>query len=774
MSESQPRLLLEELRAKLSSVTESLFQNASFVQGQFAGAGSRLASLCRGPAYADKTLQHLEQRWNFLQGGVRSELASQWESNLTRFSQKLRASRDGCGCSADGDGLQALTSCAICRLKVTEVAEDLEKFTMTLAEKLDIDERAVAHRDGLEKIHVKEAMIRRLEDEARTLKDDLEQKSRTIELLSAQSTAQRVTLEEARDAKREFEMTCHMLEEELAESVDSIEKCAEELRKVERWEVAERGYDTLHRLLHAKIRRMEARPALDGARKDLEIRSLTMDHLRVLALTKLSRYPDAEELARQVWQRRKELLVETSNEVRDVFLTYCELLTRNNRCDVAEREYIIMYYDPNLQYPTDPKDVEWKLVIMSQIGRVMGKQEKHDESALWHRKVLNERIAATPVEVNKAASSAVELLRAQKKQAKGFTIIDQKMKADLDKIWRLRERGNEQPDVLSCGFHLGMRLQEEGKEEEAANALWEVWDRRKQLAKPDETLAAAKQVEALLIKLKNLQRLETLYEWMRKFDGSGHGEAERVWYQYKLACVHTVSEKLISAESLLQEGIQRRLAIFGSDDAEFLQQTHMYGEVLRRLGRFEVAKDRLKDAWDRRQQLPEATLQAVLKIGHLYGDILMESGAFGDIDKATTVLRDAWEKAILNLARVAEAGLISKRNQSLYGGLMVVGDCYGICLMKQKKYNTAKDVFAAVLERKKDLFVDQTELDKTEQLLRKARDLRGSRHPSPAMNTSEAHPLDLARLLSHWSITTVSAAGVPALRGHHRGLIEGS
>lgn len=770
MSDSQPRLLLEELRSTLSSVTESLFHNASFVQGQFTGAGSRLASLCRGPACADKTLQHLEHRWDYLQGGGRSELAGQWENSLTRLAQRLRESRDGCQCSADGNGGKALTSCAICRPKVAEVAEDLEKFAMGFAEKLDADERAATRRDGLENIHLKEVAIRRLEDEARTLKDDIEQKASTIELLSTQNTTQRVSLEEARDARREFEMTCHMLEEELGEAIDSIEKCAENLRKAERWDMAEKGYDTVHRLLHAKIRRMETRPAHDGTRRDLEIRSLTMDYLRVLALTKLSRYPDAEHLARQVWQRRKELLVETSSEVRDVFLMYCELLTRNNRCSVAEREYMYMFYDPNLQHPTDPKDIEWNLVVMTQIGRVMFKQDKYDEAVIWHRKVVDKRIAATPIDVNKAANSAVELLRAQKKQAKGFTIVDHKMKADLDKIWRLRERNHEQLDVLSCGFHLGIRLQEEGKEEEAANVLWDVWNSRKQPAKPEETLATAKQVETLLVKLKNLPRLEILYEWLRKFDGPGNDEAGRIWFQYKLACVQAISEKLVSAESLLQEGIQRRAAMFGSDDPEFLQQTFMYGEVLKRLGKFETAKDRLRDIWDRRQHLPDTAFHVVLKIGHLYGDVLMESGAFGDLEKATIVLKDAWDKAMLNLARFSETRLISKKNQVLYGALMVVGDCYGICLMKQKKYNTAKDIFATVFERKRDLFVEQMELDKTEQLLRKARDLRGSRHPSPATSMSESHPLDLSRLLAHWS----AVIEAPTLRGQERGLIEGS
>ncbi len=308
-------------------------------------------------------------------------------------------------------------------------------------------------------------------------------------------------------------------------------------------------------------------------------------------------------MAKQVWDERRSLLNQNDKETRAAMKDYCDILRRNGRHDVAEREYMYMYYAlPSDNVDTD--ETEWKLDTMTRIGEVMAEQGKYSYAALWHKRVLELRLLQTPLEVDKAAAAAAQCLSCQKQQELGYTVTDSTIVHGLEVIWSGRRPGHENENVLICGHELGDRLMTLARDDEAAPILMAVWEKRKAAGEHPEAIAAALSLVDLSVKTENVARLETLYHWIYMNPAAGQSENDRLWYRYRLGCVQAVLEKPAVAEDTLRKALARQTELFGVDDPDTLQYTQVLAEVVRRQGRTEEAKNLAKSIWDRRGAPP--------------------------------------------------------------------------------------------------------------------------------------------------------------------------
>ena len=287
----------------------------------------------------------------------------------------------------------------------------------------------------------------------------------------------------------------------------------------------------------------------------------------------------------------------------------------------------------------DAEEEEWKLETACRIGEVMAEQGRYNEAASWHRRVMEQRLGQSPLNVEKAAAAAVQCLRCHQQQESTFTVVDNTIINDLDRIWKERPQNNESYDIPTCGHELGVRLLALGRDEEAVALLLPVWERRKLFGEAlgQESLASALSLVDLSVKTGNLSRLETLYHWIITNPTAGQSETDQLWFRYRLGCVQAILEKWAIAENNLRKVLDRQTELFGAEDADSLQYTQVLAEVIKRQGRLADAKTLVRNIWESRSRHPRSVLQAILRIGHLYGDIIMESNAPAELAKAETV-----------------------------------------------------------------------------------------------------------------------------------------
>src|SRR3569833_1147458 len=175
-----------------------------------------------------------------------------------------------------------------------------------------------------------------------------------------------------------------------------------------------------------------------------------------------------------------------------------------------------------------------------------------------------------------------------------------------------------------------------GRDDEAARILTTVWQKRRALGPSFHS--DAMETALLLVDLSVrpeyvvwlvvLVCLETLYIWIFKNPTREQSENDRLWFQYRLAVVQAKRKKTAVAEEHLQKVLSRQTQLFTADDPDTLQFTQVLADVIRRQdGRLNDARTLVRNLWDRRDRYPRSTLQAKLRIGALYADILMESNA---------------------------------------------------------------------------------------------------------------------------------------------------
>ena len=393
----------------------------------------------------------------------------------------------------------------------------------------------------------------------------------------------------------------------------------------------------------------------------------------------------------------------------------------------------------------DAEEEEWKWETASRLGEVIFEQGRFKEAAVWHQRVLGQRLGQTPTDIRRAAAAAAQCIACQRQQEPGNAVTDTTFFDDLKRIWSERIPNNENSDILLCGHELGVHLQTLAKDEEAAGILTSVWEKRRALGSGGlaDAMDTALALADLSVKTENLPRLESLYHWITTNPTPSQDEGEQLWYRYRLACVQAALEKIIVAESNLRRVSERRRQLFGADDPDTLQFTQVFAEVLHRQGKANEAKDLAKTAWDGRDRHPRSVLQAVLRTGHLYGDIIMESNQAPELGRAEAVLREVWELMGANVsANMALSNLVS------------AGDCYGMCLMKLGKFAEARPVLAQAAEWKRWLSFPQADIDRSTHLHNRSIEWGSKKHPPKYRPQRFCHPLRLRDYLDRWCTTS--------------------
>ncbi|TPX13964.1 uncharacterized protein E0L32_005664 [Thyridium curvatum] len=746
--------------SRLGDLTEVLFERAPYCRGgQFRGAGTRLAALCRGPAAAHSALHQLEERWADLDAARQTTLRTEWEIQMIRFYHDTKESCSACQPVFGNGGYSQAMDCSVCAIKASTMSEDLEKFANTFADKFKPEPSppeppppppepapapaAEPDPELLEK-------IKALELRVAVQKDALGELQKVIDGADTEKEAHKKGLEESEKAKQDLQSRCDTLETDIRSLLENIEKFAEDLDIGMRWQTAQMAYAALHKFTLARRSRLESDPAQEETCRELEVKALCFKHKQIQSLTKLGRFSDAEPMAKQVWERRKELLPADAKETRAISRDFCDILRKNGKYFEAERELVSMWYN-SMQSVPGAEEEEWKLETASRIGEVMAEQRKFADAASWHRRVLEQRLAKSPLDVEKASAAAVQCISAQNQQDTGFVIMDHAIIPHLERIWKERTPNTENENVLTCGHELGVRLIGLAKDDEAAPILLSVWEKRKAFGPPHqlEAMETALALVDLSVKTENLPRLETLYHWITMNRTPDQSETEHLWYRYRLGCVQAVLEKWAIAEDNLRKVLSHHKQLFGSDDPDTIQYTQVLAEVLRRENRLDDALRLVQPLWEDRQRHPRSWLQATLRIGHLYGDILNESNSPADLAKAEAILREVWESTATNISSMMPLA-----------SLVPAGDCYGISLMKRQKFLEARPIFAQVAEWKRWLGFDQKALERSEHLAMRATEWGSRKHPPIYRPTPVYHQLRLRDFLDRWFSSTVVTAAI--------------
>ncbi|KAL8295723.1 hypothetical protein RB600_001275 [Gaeumannomyces tritici] len=593
--------------------------------------------------------------------------------------------------------------------------------------------------------------------------ETLQQTQNELEAANAEKTSQAEELEHLRKEREDLQASNTVFEGDLKVVMEMVEQFAEDLDVLMRWGSAQLAYAQLDRMLCRELARLPDTPETEQQRGDLKVKSMRFRHKQSVALMRLGRPQEAEDMCREVYEEKAVLEAGTSKAVvRSLLKDYCDILVKNGKFDIAEQQYQLVLWTELGPGTTDREDEKERSVIYSRLGDIKMEQKRYVDAARLHKDALEKVMELLPLDVDQAAECAVKCLGSQRMQDDSFAITDNTIGKHLETIWVSRQQGSEKRAVLECGHEHGVRLLNDDKDEDAATALSTVWERRKALG---ESYKSASMETALClvdvsVKMGNTFRLESLYHWITQNATAEQGEADRLWARYRLGCVQAILRKNAVAENNLRRALRKQQEVFGKDDPDTLQYTQVLAEVLRRSDHGEDAIALVRDAWEAKKRYPRGSLLAVLRIGHLYGDILSESNMPKDLATAEAVLREVWEDVHLNLSTMAISA--SELTPSQLSGLVSAGDCYAFVMLKRSGFAQAKEVLQPVLDWKMWLKVEAAAIERTKYLIGKSNELELKEAENKKIKYQPTtpphyHPLRLRHLLDRWFSTgTVS------------------
>ncbi|EJT70553.1 hypothetical protein GGTG_11576 [Gaeumannomyces tritici R3-111a-1] len=784
----QPRQRFEALRASLFGLSEALFDKAPFSRqgstGGFRGSGPELVTISRGLGSADLVLRRFEESWHGLRAEDRQILWDEWDALLTKMLSNARQPCMLCHVAPGTDATSHPSTgldCASCGTRVALYAEELESCASRLTETLKnlapistgpappvspaptdvaLSFPAVGSEGNCKIAEAKSAVA---EAKCVEYSETLQQTQNELEAANAEKTSQAEELEHLRKEREDLQASNTVFEGDLKVVMEMVEQFAEDLDVLMRWGSAQLAYAQLDRMLCRELAWLPDTPETEQQRGDLKVKSMRFRHKQSVALMRLGRPQEAEDMCREVYEEKAALEAGTSKAVvRSLLKDYCDILVKNGKFDIAEQQYQLVLWTELGPGTTDREDEKERSVIYSRLGDIKMEQKRYVDAARLHKDALEKVMELLPLDVDQAAECAVKCLGSQRMQDDSFAITDNTIGKHLETIWVSRQQGSEKRAVLECGHEHGVRLLNDDKDEDAATALSTVWERRKALG---ESYKSASMETALClvdvsVKMGNTFRLESLYHWITQNATAEQGEADRLWARYRLGCVQAILRKNAVAENNLRRALRKQQEVFGKDDPDTLQYTQVLAEVLRRSDHGEDAIALVRDAWEAKKRYPRGSLLAVLRIGHLYGDILSESNMPKDLATAEAVLREVWEDVHLNLSTMAISA--SELTPSQLSGLVSAGDCYAFVMLKRSKFAQAKEVLQPVLDWKMWLKVEAAAIERTKYLIGKSNELELKEAENKKIKYQPTtpphyHPLRLRHLLDRWFSTgTVS------------------
>lgn len=757
---------LDELRDSLVDLTEALFDRAPFLRRGFVRSGSRLLTITRGPGHCDAILQKLEHSWHFFVTDTQHSLSDEWQGGLARFKREIQEPCRHCANNDAYNPFHPTGECPVCTARVVAIAEAMEAFAKSFNDRIRVEQPSTQaatvqtaasefttytpsqiETEQAGKIEVLERKVTEMEvrvaekeAELNSHKETMDEMQKAMDNILSDSTAINLEKQDFEKAKNDIMGDKDALETELNAAVDNIAIFASDLLDGNRFHTAQSAYGVLHQATLSRRARIEDKPENQDARRELELKALGYKHKQVSALLTLGQTREAEPMAREVWLRCKDLLAESDAFTRNISRDYCKILRRNGKHAEAEREYMLMMWSTD---DSNPEVQEWRLDTESLIAEVYAEQRKHGEAFHWHRRILRQRLERVPCEIEKAALSAVQCFAAlAQEQALGRDLHDSSMLADIERIWNEKPAHRVSEPILACGHDLGVRMSKAGRADEAVPVMLDVWERRKALGNSERHKAASMETAFALVEIsvrsENLPRLETLYHWILQNPTPNQAESDKLWFRYRLGCVQAVLQKWAVAEDNLRKALTRQAELFGADDPDTIQYTIVLAEVLRRDKRTAEAADLVSAIWERRTRL-EQHLEAVMRAGHLYGETLADSPDEADWPRAESVLSHVWGQISALLAH----------NPTLVG-VLSVGDCYSICMMKQGRFSDAKEALQRVVWWRFSTRCEEEDIGTSTHVLQRATEFAARTRKPKYRPVGISHPLRLKYLLSPW------------------------
>jgi hypothetical protein len=751
-----PSPQLEELRARLSQVADAIFDRSARLHGSPFGrpgssnsSDSRLLSLCGGPGRADWVLQHLGQHWSSLPEDKQTMFRDDWDSGLSAMLRELTTPCTSCPVG--------LAECNRCRYMVPSISEKLERLAEEVVGKLEA-ERALASEEA-EEVEKKSAPIPEASEE---IKEEPENVSEELASLTTANQELKGELEKAsgdfasltketQELKEQFEKVSGELasltttNEELNKDLDAvkeerksarealgvalhqldkaasnIEWYVKDLEAGKRWKMAAEVYDELRKMREAKLNRQDGGTVSDAEKPKIKKEAVLFRHKQISALMCFGTYPDPEllRIAEELWEdigakgwmgQEGNLLFEpTSKELRKIHEDYCSILRGNKRYDEAERECMFVWYLPQWWVAKDSKD-EWRYDTAYRIAGIMNDKKNYEEAVVWHKKIVQWALEMSPRRMKRAARSGTKLISLLEGLNRENNLID-----ILDPIWAAREPGDNEIDILTCGYELGTRLVP-SRASKAAPILKGVWEGMK-ATNHKKSMEVAELLAKAYGSLEKDEELEQLYPWI--IDNlTDDKKLERNKYRYALGYVQFTREKEEAEDTLRKAWMElEQDPRYGRDHRDTLQSGLLLGQVLVKKGNLGEAQAFLRAAWEGGHKYPNTTL--IVRAGEFYSDALTLTGNPQDLDVAERVLDEVWKIA----SRMSLNNFVRDRNSVLWPALLSAGDCYGRLLLDRQKGAEAEKLLSKVVKLKKELGHD--DLDETQNLLEEAKKMQ--------------------------------------------------
>ena len=279
----------------------------------------------------------------------------------------------------------------------------------------------------------------------------------------------------------------------------------------------------------------------------------------------------------------------------------------------------------------------------------------------------------------------------------------------FEKVWEGRKKslGITNRPTLECGHRLGEIHYNQKEYAKAEIVLSQVWNERN--IRPSynyaDTLASGHRLGDIYYTHDEFAKAETVIDqvWNERKTSLDDNDPETLKSGHLLGEIHFSRKNYAKAESILNQVWNGRKIKLGENNTETIESSHqlarsIYAQADGDKKKLSKGKTHLESLWESRKPVLEdlsgnailsSSHLAAMKIGCLYGDLLLKSEDFPEAEK---VLKRLWKLCIKPAGQAAvEATQVQ------------VGHFWGICLKKQGQYSNARKVLELVLSRKSSM-----------------------------------------------------------------------
>ena len=355
-------------------------------------------------------------------------------------------------------------------------------------------------------------------------------------------------------------------------------------------------------------------------------------------------YEEAEEILRDCYQKRKEVLGENCDDTLTAWEWLGRTLNQEKKYKEAEAELKACYQMRRDAFGADDEET---LSVQGLLGEIFYNNKKYKEA-----------------------------------------------ECELRGCWEKRKEvlGEEDKNTLNTQLWLGSTLYQEKKYEEAREILKDCYQKRKEGFGEDDdnTLTVQKWLGSTLYEEKKYEEAERIlkdcYEKRKESFGENHVDTLKVqaWLGYTLY----QEKKYEEAEGILKDCYEKRKGFSGGNHDYMLTVQEWLGYTLYREKKYEEAEGILKDCYQKRKEGFGEDYDDTLKVQAWLGYTLYQEKKY---EEAEGILKDCYEK---------RKGLSGENHDYM----LTVQEWLGRTLYQEKKYEEAEGTLKDCYEKRKESF----------------------------------------------------------------------